>query len=56
MKIITKKGALKISKDLAKNIALTFKAKGITLKQKDLIHIENNFLKALGGKKNERKN
>lgn len=56
MKIITKKGALKISKDLSKHIALIFKEKGITLKQKDLIHIENNFLKALGGKKNERKN
>lgn len=56
MKIITKKGAKKIAQNLTKNIKVIFKLKGITLKEKDLLKIENDFLKAFGGLKNEKKN
>lgn len=56
MKIITKKGAKKISKNLAQNIYIIFLKKGIKLKTADILALEFNFYKALGGKKNERKN
>lgn len=57
MKIITRKGAKKISHDLANIIKNAFKSKGINLKENEILKIENDFFKKLGGKrKNERKN
>lgn len=57
MKIITKRGAKKIAHDLSVIIKNAFKSKGINLKEKELIKIENDFFLKLGGKrKNERKN
>lgn len=55
MKIITKKGAKKTAQELTKIIKAIFRSKGITLKEKELIKIENDFYKTLGGKKNEKK-
>lgn len=54
MKIITKKGAKKIAKNLAQNIYIIFLKKGIKLKTADILALEFNFCKALGGKKNGR--
>lgn len=57
MKIITKRGAKKISHDLSIIIKNAFKSKGINLKEKEIIKIENDFFLKLGGRrKNERKN
>lgn len=56
MKIITKRGAKKIAHDITITIKNAFRNKGVNLKEKELIKIENDFLKTLGGKTNERKN
>lgn len=50
MKIITKRGAKKIAHDMTIIIKNSFKSKGINLKEKEIIKIENDFLKTLGGR------
>ena len=57
MRIITRTGAKKIAQDLSIILKNAFKSKGINLKEKEILKIENDFFLKLGGKrKNERKN